>query len=61
MKSISVVVITLLVAMATTLLLDLPFVEAKIERRVLVGLLILIELFTGLLFFKEVIKSIQKK
>lgn len=61
MKTVKIILITFIVAMATTLLLDWSFIDSKIERRLLVGLLIITEIATGLLFFKQAISSIQKK
>lgn len=48
LTSLSIIIITVILLFAVTLLLDVPFIQAYVVRRVLVYLIMAIILFIGL-------------
>ncbi|OIQ16555.1 MAG: hypothetical protein BM557_09585 [Flavobacterium sp. MedPE-SWcel] len=61
MKPILTIVITFLIAFATSLLFEIPFINDHPVRYTLVVILVFCELIIGLLVLKEVVRSIKKE
>jgi hypothetical protein len=61
MKILSIIVITFVIAFATTLLYDLEFVKNNIARIILTTLLILLEMATGFFYVKVQIKNLKNE
>lgn len=63
MKIVKIIIITFIIAFATSALYEIPFISGNKVRYVLVILLILIELISGFCFaalkLKEIIQSIK--
>jgi len=57
MKILQIIVVTFILAFATTALFELKFIDTNPVRYVLVILLILIELATGFFYIKSEIKK----